>query len=397
MLASAWAPRGPFLWAVLPPVGLWILERVVVGSEYVGDFITDRLFGLYRLLGDRGDDAIAAGQAASRRGRRAEQRGPVGSLREFYACAGAVARPGGGGAAAGGRDLGAPLPRRDELNPEIGRSLTMKTIFRATAALALLTATLPALAASATATRSWQYKPESNAGLTVRNLMGNVRVERGTAPGIHVTANTTIETASQAEADALIKLVDFRTSDVGAGSRFDVRLPRQHFPKLYWDKGASTWFSLSYVEYLGERIRLVGDRDDAPLVRVDLVIRAPAGAKLEVDNTFGDAIAQGYSGYAAPRRRQRPAVLNRRRGRGRARQRQRRRRRQRPARAGRGGHRQRRRQDHRLRVRDRGRHRLRVGRRRAAARAASRPIPARATSMSRILPVRSPPTPAPAR
>jgi ABC-2 type transport system permease protein len=53
MLASAWAPRGPFLWAVLPPVGLWILERVVVGSEYVGDFVTDRLFGLYRVLGSR--------------------------------------------------------------------------------------------------------------------------------------------------------------------------------------------------------------------------------------------------------------------------------------------------------------------------------------------------------
>jgi Putative adhesin len=172
----------------------------------------------------------------------------------------------------------------------------MKNIFRATAALALLTATLPALAASATATRSWQFKPESNAGLVVRNLMGDVRVERGTAPGIHVTANTTIETASQAEAERLVKLVDFRTSDVGAGSRFDVHLPRQHFPKLYWDKGAATWFSLSYVEHLGERIRLVGDRDDAPLVRVDLVIRAPEGAKLEVDNTFGDARAQGYSG-----------------------------------------------------------------------------------------------------
>jgi hypothetical protein len=172
----------------------------------------------------------------------------------------------------------------------------MNKFFRATAALALLTATLPALAASATATRSWQFKPESNAGLTVRNLMGTVRVERGTAPGFHVTATTTIETASLAEAERLIKLVDFRTSDVGAGSRFDVRLPREHFPKLFWDKGASNWYSLSYVEYLGERIRMVGDRDDAPAVRVDLVIRAPAGAKLDANITFGDAIAQGYSG-----------------------------------------------------------------------------------------------------
>ena len=172
----------------------------------------------------------------------------------------------------------------------------MNTIFRATAALALLAASLPAVAASATVTRAWQYKPESNAGLTVRNLIGDIRVERGTTPGIHISATTTIETASQAEADRLAGLVDFRSSDVGAGSRFDVRLPREHFPKIYWEKGASGWWTVSYVEHLGERIRLVGDKDDAPAVRVNLLIRAPAGSKLDIINTFGDEVAQGFSG-----------------------------------------------------------------------------------------------------
>jgi Toastrack DUF4097 len=172
----------------------------------------------------------------------------------------------------------------------------MKTIFRATTALALLATTLPALAASATVTRAWQFKPESNAGLTVRNLVGNIRVERGTTPGIHITANTTIEAATQAEAERLTGLIDYRSSDIGAGSRFDVRLPREHFPKIYWQKGASNWFSTSYVEHLGERIRLVGDKDEAPGVRVDLIIRAPQGSKLNVINTFGDAVAQNFSG-----------------------------------------------------------------------------------------------------
>lgn len=166
----------------------------------------------------------------------------------------------------------------------------------AAAALALLAASLPAAAASATATRAWQFKPESNAGLTVRNLIGNVRVERGTAPGIHVTATTTIDAASQAEADRLVALVEFRTSDVGPGSRLDVRLPRAHFPKIYSERGAEGWWTVSYVEHLGERIRLVRDPGEAPAVRVDLLIRAPAGAKLEVSNTFGDAVARGYSG-----------------------------------------------------------------------------------------------------
>jgi hypothetical protein len=172
----------------------------------------------------------------------------------------------------------------------------MQMYSRVAAAIALLAASLPALAASATATRAWQFKPESNAGLTLRNLMGTVRVERGTTPGIHVTATTTIEAQSQAEADRLIGLVEFRTSDVGAGSRLDVRLPRAHFPKVYSDRGADGWWSVSYVEHLGERIRLVGKPGDAPGVRIDLLIRAPAGAKLDVENSFGDAIAQGFSG-----------------------------------------------------------------------------------------------------
>ncbi len=54
MLASAWAPKGPFLWAVLPPVGAWILEKVVMRSDFIGDFITERLFALYFLLRNRG-------------------------------------------------------------------------------------------------------------------------------------------------------------------------------------------------------------------------------------------------------------------------------------------------------------------------------------------------------
>ncbi len=50
MLASAWAPKGPFLWAVLPPVAAMILEKVLLRTEYVEDFFTGRLFGLFQLL-----------------------------------------------------------------------------------------------------------------------------------------------------------------------------------------------------------------------------------------------------------------------------------------------------------------------------------------------------------
>jgi DUF4097 and DUF4098 domain-containing protein YvlB len=172
----------------------------------------------------------------------------------------------------------------------------MKKIVRTAVALALSGATLPALAASATATRAWDFKPESNAGLTVRNLIGDVRVLRGDTPGIRITANATVEAQGQAEAERLVGLIDYRTSDVGPGSRFDVRLSNDDFPAIYSKQGSTHWFSSSHVEYLGERIRLVADRDDAPVLRVDLVIRAPVGAKVEVNNTFGDAAAEGFSG-----------------------------------------------------------------------------------------------------
>ncbi|HSC26659.1 MAG TPA: ABC-2 transporter permease [Vicinamibacterales bacterium] len=85
MLASAWAPKGPFLWAVLPPVGLWILERVVVGSEHVGDFITGRLFGLYRMLGDRREATADAVGEASFEVDKLSDVDLVGSLRDIYA------------------------------------------------------------------------------------------------------------------------------------------------------------------------------------------------------------------------------------------------------------------------------------------------------------------------
>ena len=89
MLASAWAPRGPFLWAVLPPAALAILERVMIGSGYVGDFIAYRMFGLYALLGSRndGDGGHDEDMSASEVGAEIEKLTSIdlaGSLRDFY-------------------------------------------------------------------------------------------------------------------------------------------------------------------------------------------------------------------------------------------------------------------------------------------------------------------------
>ncbi|MBX3704303.1 MAG: DUF4097 family beta strand repeat protein [Steroidobacteraceae bacterium] len=172
----------------------------------------------------------------------------------------------------------------------------MNLFLRVTAAFALVAASLPVQATSATVTRAWQFKPEASAGLTVRNLIGDVRVERGDGDRFHVTARAVVEAGTQAESDRLAGLIEFRTADIGAGSRFDVAFPREHFRRIYHSGGYSGWWGAAYVNYLGERIRLTRDRRDAPAVRVDLVIRAPAGARLSVNNILGESVAGGFSG-----------------------------------------------------------------------------------------------------
>jgi ABC-2 type transport system permease protein len=46
MLVSAWAKRAVMLWAILPPLLLYILERVFFGTKIVGHIIAARLVGL---------------------------------------------------------------------------------------------------------------------------------------------------------------------------------------------------------------------------------------------------------------------------------------------------------------------------------------------------------------
>lgn len=43
LLASAWARKGPFLWAVLPPLGLIVLEQMFFDTDYLLDTVIDRL------------------------------------------------------------------------------------------------------------------------------------------------------------------------------------------------------------------------------------------------------------------------------------------------------------------------------------------------------------------
>jgi ABC-2 type transport system permease protein len=46
MLVSAWAKRAVMLWAILPPLLVYLLERVFFGTKIVGHLLTRRLIGL---------------------------------------------------------------------------------------------------------------------------------------------------------------------------------------------------------------------------------------------------------------------------------------------------------------------------------------------------------------
>jgi ABC-2 type transport system permease protein len=45
LLVSGWARRAPFLWAVLPPLALALLEKIAFNSSYVGSLLSYRLHG----------------------------------------------------------------------------------------------------------------------------------------------------------------------------------------------------------------------------------------------------------------------------------------------------------------------------------------------------------------
>jgi ABC-2 type transport system permease protein len=50
LLVSAWARRNPFLWAVLPPLMLWVAERLAFQTNYLGHLFGYRL-ALWRSFG----------------------------------------------------------------------------------------------------------------------------------------------------------------------------------------------------------------------------------------------------------------------------------------------------------------------------------------------------------
>ena len=173
----------------------------------------------------------------------------------------------------------------------------MKRFLAGATALVLVTLAAQADAASGTATRAWQFKDAAPAALELDNLIGDVRVERGTAAGFYVSVVVTTEADTSAEAQALAEAVEFRSHDSGADSSFAVVLPAERFPRIYYHEVHQGWFAgRASVEYLGERRRLTGDRDEGQVVRVDILVRAPAGSKLAVRNIFGDSTADGISG-----------------------------------------------------------------------------------------------------
>ncbi len=51
LLVSSWSRRNAFLWAVLPPLILGIVERIGLGTEYVRNVVLGRLFGIWVDLG----------------------------------------------------------------------------------------------------------------------------------------------------------------------------------------------------------------------------------------------------------------------------------------------------------------------------------------------------------
>ncbi len=173
----------------------------------------------------------------------------------------------------------------------------MRPMIRGALALTLAGISLTAMAAPATLTRAWQFKAHPSASLDVQNFDGDVRVVAGSEAGFHVTATVRVEGRSAAEAEQIAKAIEFRTRDVGPDSRFHVNFPKEAFPRLYHDDAPRYWWGgVMYTKYLGERRRMTGDEDEAAPIKVELLIKAPAGSRLEIRNRLGSSTATGFEG-----------------------------------------------------------------------------------------------------
>lgn len=155
----------------------------------------------------------------------------------------------------------------------------------------------PAQGASATLNRAWQFKDASAAGLELDNLIGDVRVEKGSTAGFQVRVRAVAEAATEDAAEALVNAVEFRSRDAGAASLFQVKFPHEPFARIYWPGAPHSWWGgRLHVKYLGERRRLTGDIDEGARIRVDILVRMPEGGHLIVRNRLGDAVAHGVNG-----------------------------------------------------------------------------------------------------
>ncbi|HLY07188.1 MAG TPA: hypothetical protein VKR31_15690 [Rhizomicrobium sp.] len=47
LVLSAWAKKQPFLWAVVPPIGLSVFEKLAFDTSYISGAIHDRIFGSF--------------------------------------------------------------------------------------------------------------------------------------------------------------------------------------------------------------------------------------------------------------------------------------------------------------------------------------------------------------
>jgi ABC-2 type transport system permease protein len=59
LLVSVWARKNAFLWAVLPPAAVLLIEALILQSHNFADFLGRRFIGAFKVMGfPEGDDSV---------------------------------------------------------------------------------------------------------------------------------------------------------------------------------------------------------------------------------------------------------------------------------------------------------------------------------------------------
>ncbi|MCH9027166.1 MAG: DUF4097 family beta strand repeat protein [Proteobacteria bacterium] len=130
--------------------------------------------------------------------------------------------------------------------------------------------------------------------LEVDNLAGSIKLLAATGDKFEIQATVKADKSAGLAASEVADLIGFYSVKKGGKHHFQVLYPVDDYRKYTYKDGARRGNNWARTRYQKKRVSVNSkSRNDALKVHVDLVIRVPAGSRLQVKNRFGPIKGNG--------------------------------------------------------------------------------------------------------